>query len=459
MSGQFVILVSDAAWRVGCLREGMVHLHGVPVDADAPMSARAAAAREQLAQWGYAGEPVALALPSSWCLSATISTDGLERSGRRQAMAFQLEEHLPISAEETIAQFIESGNGTALGVCGELARLDQVIAALEQAEVPVRYVCPQAFLAAAHAVAGSSDIDTVLIGPSAKDGHNGGGENGYDMIEFEQGKPSRWWWLSNDEALTTERLRTALTAQGEPKHVALVACNGVIHQVTQECSRTEPVDLADLNSEEAAVRFASKVLNDTATPWINLRSGALAAPNRLKVYYGPAALLAAAMLLLLGSVIGVTWWRGIQYREQAATDSSRQEDVFKEALPDKRISVSAQRTLEREYERKRALAGGGAVVDAEAHVPALVQLRQVLGALPRDIRFRILELDIHPELIRVYGHARNHVDPTRIAAALRQSGHFEVEPPKTEVLAEGGVEFRFTAKAIAAAAGSRGDEP
>lgn len=75
----------------------------------------------------------------------------------------------------------------------------------------------------------------------------------------------------------------------------------------------------------------------------------------------------------------------------------------------------------------------------------MVHLQRVLGSLPTDLRYRILDLNIQPNRIRLDGQARSHVEAERLAMALRQSGTYEVESPKTEVLKERGVSFLFNA--------------
>ena len=54
----------------------------------------------------YDGESVLLAIPSAWCLCDPVATTGLPARNRRQAMAYRLEEKLPVAAEEVVADFI-----------------------------------------------------------------------------------------------------------------------------------------------------------------------------------------------------------------------------------------------------------------------------------------------------------------------------------------------------------------
>ena len=140
-----LVFVSDEAWRLGVAPAS----GPVATAADATLEARAAAIKEHLAALGDVGSSVILALPSAWCLSATVSTEGLDRSSRRRAMGFCLEEHLPIAAEDVVADYVTADDGTAMGVCAEFVKLEAIVTALEAVGLRVRHVCPAALLSAA----------------------------------------------------------------------------------------------------------------------------------------------------------------------------------------------------------------------------------------------------------------------------------------------------------------------
>ena len=127
MPHNYTIFVSDDGWHIAsaCGDESQT----IPVSfGDAvTLESRAEATRQALSAAGWAEQPVVLAPASPWCLSAAISTDGLERGGRRRAMAFRMEEHLPISTEEVVFDYCENSGAHAMGVCGELKKLKAVV--------------------------------------------------------------------------------------------------------------------------------------------------------------------------------------------------------------------------------------------------------------------------------------------------------------------------------------------
>ena len=79
MSERLVLFVAGDIWHLGVVQEGGPRVEGVPLEPGTSLETRAQLLGGHLNQHGYAGEPVVLALPSAWCLCATVSTEGLER--------------------------------------------------------------------------------------------------------------------------------------------------------------------------------------------------------------------------------------------------------------------------------------------------------------------------------------------------------------------------------------------
>jgi hypothetical protein len=121
-------------------------------------------------------------------------------------------------------------------------------------------------------------------------------------------------------------------------------------------------------------------------------------------------------------------------------------------------SVTAK--LRREKRRLVGLgghAGNEATPDPQIRpVSALRRLRDVLAAMPTEVRYRILELSIRPDQIMVSGEICSYEDAERLTRGLRQTGRYHVEPPKTDALRDKGFSFNFTARPVPAGApGSR----
>ena len=161
--------------------------------------------------------------------------------------------------------------------------------------------------------------------------------------------------------------------------------------------------------------------------------------------------MAAAAVLLALSVAGAMQWRGRQYQALGRQYVQQQAAVFREAMPGQRVPASIKARLTSERRRLEALGGEVDGAAPAAGVSALAHLRAVLANLPADVRWRILDLNIQSSLIRVDGQALSHADAEGVASQLRQAGLYEVDPPKTQALRDGGVSFVFLARPIVAA--------
>lgn len=453
------LFVGENLWHVGVLLADGARIERVAFSRDAVLDARIAEAKKCLAELGVVDQRIVLALPTSWCLCATISTGELERAGRRRAMGFRFEEHLPISAEDIVADYVDGGDGEALGVCGELERLQSIVAAIESAGFRVQHICPAAFLAAAHAIELHPNIAGVLLGDRGDEQIKASVVG--DFIELHKSKPTHWWWLAGDEAGLRARLMLWAIAQDKPARLLALDCVCSPTNDMPSGVRHEWITLSDTSKLCAATTFAAKLLRGAASPWIDLRRDVLVAPDRYHRYRKPIQALVLSSVFMLACIIGVTQWRSWQYQVLSKEYIRQQNDIFKAVLPNQRVPGSISGRLLSEHQKLMGLGGqsaGGTSDEPLNPTSALAHLGSLLGALPTDVRYRILDVSIQPDLIRVNGQVRNHVDADRITASLRATGAYEVEPPKTQALGEGGMSFIFTATPHTAQLPKR-DEP
>src|SRR4051812_48698086 len=133
-----ILFAGDAAWTLASAR------HSVQVPAGPSVSPESFAANvaAALRLMGYRGGPPLLALPSSWCLAATIDVSGLPHQDRKAAV-YRLEDALPLAAEEVAADVVASPDTRrALGVCVRVDRLRHILDALDAAGVNVQTIAP-----------------------------------------------------------------------------------------------------------------------------------------------------------------------------------------------------------------------------------------------------------------------------------------------------------------------------
>lgn len=452
MNPRFTILAVSKDWRIVRVEDGAATVVPVDAPADADDEAIVQSLKTRLADLGHAGEPVVLAMATAACLSATVSTEQVKSSGRHQALAFRLEEHLPISAEDFIADYSDFDADAALGVCVELAPLKRWVDRLEAAMIPVRHITPMALLAAQFVAEQDPSLDGVLI---ARDG-DASPRPGFDLVRLRRAKLSRWEWLDRQGADLTQRIaRWAASSSARPRLARVgfdPASDPSLRELPVDWAPTAPVGV-----QEAAGRHAAEVLQEKAGLWIDWRRDALAAADALRTYRGPLAVMIAALVLLLAAFCVVAQWRGREYRSMAGQYADQQAEVFRGVMGAAQSTSNIKGRLLSERRKLAGLGGvaaGGTSPAAIQPISALEHLRRVLQSLPRELRFRVLDLSIQPDLIRVDGQALSHAEAEQIAGAVRQTGLYEVEPPKTESLRERGVSFVFTAKPMASPAAS-----
>ncbi len=424
---QHVIFASDEAWQVATTRGDEILLRQVPPQAGVAADQIAPLVRAALDELGYDGGGVILALPSAWCLAASVDTKGLSRKARSSALLYRLEEQLPLAAEEIAADFAAPAEGRAMGVAVQAQRLMPLVQGLESNGIAVDLICPAALLALAFW--GRSHPDSIADTLAWRSNHQ------IDCFGLCQQRPLSWRLLPADSAALAQALGMQGLQVDRDLRVLLLDLGPCAAQIQQMPGRWT-IEAADGSLLEAAVRGGCGALAGTLQPPVNLRQGPLAATDPLRQVRKPmtSAMAAAALGLL---VLGLSMLlRANRYAQLAGDAQLQQMQAYRQAMPAKDVPIDATLLLQTELRRLKALSG-----DAASLPPghsALSLLREALIPLPKDLRYRVLELRIEPARLQMDGQARSHGDAETIAAALRRAGSFEPEPPRSEQRGESG---------------------
>lgn len=454
-----VLFPGPSGWQVGTVVEtGDVSFAAVPTSASDTPETFAAAIVTALKSNGWRGRGVGLALPSSWCLSARVSTDGLPPKNRRQALTFRLEEKLPVSAEEVAADFVEpeGEGGDALGVCAQTQTVAPYVEALEAAGVPVDSISPAALLAAQNQ--SPTDCDVLLWGAA----------NEVELFAFRDARPVAWHVLPAEERDLA--MHVGIETRGRPQPVRLRAI-GLAPDALRPVSAlpgVQPVGADESRSlHEAAARAAASVLAGQSAPWVELRRGALSAGDGSRHLHRPLVALVASAALLLAAMSAAMLVRAARYEAAAREREELQRQVFQRAFPGRPVPVDVRSRMLSERQALRAQNGemGDDGIGTTAGLPpaqasaGLASLRDLLAAFPRGLRFRVVELRLDEGKLLIEGQARSHGDADAIATALRKGGEFAVEPPRTEQLTgiSKGVAFTITGTVQQAPAAPAGE--
>lgn len=438
---RYTLLIDDGVWRLSWVSEGSAVVVPIAFPEEADVLGQAQSVVQQMEEQGGAGG-VMLALPSHWCLAAVIDTNGLGRSNRRQAMGYLLEEHLPISAEDSVADFIE-WQGQALGVAVDVDRLSPIVDAFQQLGVSVETICPASLLAVAGLAKQYADSRAVAIRSG----------QGIDFVELSQrGKPASWRWFTDVSEWMDGVSKSDSSFSEEAGHCLTL---GIQAASAASDLSLKAVDGDGLGVDQTVTLTSDQVLAGECSAWIDLRRDALETPDRSAVLQKQLGLIAAGLAFFLLCVIGATFWRAEQYKAYADEKNADQIAVFKEAMPGQHVPQGGS-IISRLKSEQRRLAGLGGQLAGDSGsgtnplqpTSALVQMHTLLTAWPESLRYRISDFTIEPKLVRMNGQAPDSVIPEKLAAALRATGDYEVDPPNTRALNDFGFTFGFIARPV-----------
>ena len=379
-----------APWRVAV--DGRVA--DVPAEPDEPLERVAQAAAESMRRAGYRGQPVLLAIPSHWCLAASVPLEGLPRRHDRAARLFRFEEKLPLAAEDLVADFID-GPQEALGIAVRLEQLRPVIDVLESNGIAVESIVPSALLTA-HATPRAHGSCVLRIDE----------DDAVDVLVLQDGRPTAWSVAPATEAEVQLHTDLARRASGATEVVRL-----------------------DEPATAAAARAGRDALRGRLNPWVELRRDALASPDRLRASrraLNVALSSAAALLIVLGAVMLV---RAQRYERSARDDERRLVDRFRAEFPGWTVPANVSAVIDSEH-RKLAAQQFGAARQASS-ASALRTLVRVLGALPAGARVALERMSFDDRGFVLDGRVAAPAELDAITASIR-SANLRVAPPQAQ---------------------------
>jgi len=425
-AADILILVRPEGWRLVAVENGSVRSDELPVAGDGLDRSGAEAIAAAIRQCGRPGRGIALTVPSTRAFSAAISTEGLPRSNRRQAMVYRLEEQLPWPAEDLAADFTEHGR-TALGIAVRADRLRETLFELEAAGVFVQLVCPTAILAF-QGLRGQLPPSGPSFAAVGLDGQ-------VELAGFLDGWLASWECLPPEPARLLPAMKAGLLmGAGEQEAVPLLAIGldetlrlalaSVGELKVEAADGASPLELVGLG--------AAAILRGRARPWCDLRRGQLAPADRLRPVSKALRSCVASFLVLLAALIAAPNWRASRQEALAEACRADQAAVFRRLHPGRRVPTAVHWRLEAEARRLSGLRGDSA--EAPARRSGLEDLREMFTRLPEGIAMQVLELRVEPTGFLIEGRVKGHVDAERIASSLRESPALEVDPPRTERL-------------------------
>jgi hypothetical protein len=425
-----IAIVSDASVRFETISsETSAISNQEPPPADESASSAAAVANA-LKGLGYDGEPVVIGLSSNDCLPVTAKSSELSAAGDRQAFLYQLEEFLPLAAEEMVADY-QLSQDRVFAVAGQLASLLEFVSELEEYQIPVQSIAPIAIMATQQLGKESKGVNRLTIWFH---------DDKLELFFAANSKPVRW--VTTSPAELALELRAAEHQGYEFSEILVCGCPADVELSIQRQVEGE-AECREDDYYETAARFGSRVIKGVAEPLIELRRDGLAPADRYGPIRGWIRATMAMAAIMCGAAIAGMAYQGWRFQELASRVTAEQETVFKRLFPDAKVPRGVRSRLQSEYNKVAGQSGQSA--DLPPVVSATDVMGLVLESLPNNQRLMIHQLRVEERNVSMNGLVRNFAAAEAIATALRESG-FDVEPPKSDRVDSKTVTFRITAK-------------
>lgn len=437
------ILQGADSWSVGMARSDGEHadIDIVPLDiaVDASPDAIAQAVATVVASTGDEPQRVVLALDAVACLTAALDVEPLPRRERRQAMVYMLEEHLPLAAEDYVADFVEQEGhgqrtGPILGIASDLTPLTALIEALEHRGIQVEHICPQILLA----LQGLQDpppSDGLVLWRD---------DERVNLLRLRAGRPIQWRLPAASAKDLRFHVAMEAAADGHVEQVLAVGLDDALCDAVQQAGNFQ-ITRAETPLRVAAAHAARRILRGDVRPLVDLRRDQLAGGGRFARLRRPLTAAAASAALCVIVLTAALFGKSHQYAQLVDEQRSRQHALFSELRPAQQMPVNVHARLVSELRQLRDLRGNQTTIPQAPS--ALPLLNSMLMHLPVDLRFRLLEISIDDGRLYLEGQVRTPADAERLAAAIADGGGFTLDAPRTQKLADQGFGFTLNGQA------------
>lgn len=344
-----------------------------------------------------------ISLPSAMCFCVPAEKSGAS-SRDLQTLAYGLEEELPLDAEHMATHV-----GRRLIIAADGHAVNEWYAGQEHGTQTCIAAVPRAVLIAQGAI---SYVDPsprycfiIVSGQHA------------DVLTVCDGEVVAWLWTSSG-AETLSAVAATLVEDD------LASSKLVVIGDSQEAKRSNwperfkaAATWLDAPSAELEGLAASRILDGTSVPLVNLANGPLAFVDPLAPIRPGMKLLVATAALATVLVCAALNWRASQYRAEVVELGTRQEAIFRELFPKQDLPVGILSRIESEHRRLAAMKGAGSnIPEIGSSLPVM---RSFWQAVPTDARFSLEILDFAPNNLKyVDGSAKSYADLESVRLAL-----------------------------------------
>ncbi len=376
---------------------------------------------------------VILALDTRATLAATLAVEEQE-ARHRVSLVYELEDDLPWSAEEMVADFVGHPERT-LGVAVDARRWEPLVKGLEAQSLPVPSIGSAALMGMQRCASEAwwQEANGVLWCEA----------EGVHLVLLEQGRPVGWRWVSREARAVIEELRVWSETEPEARRWVVVNADDKVMSSLESLEGFEWQFVETEGLEEHARKWAHEVALGKEVPWLEWRREALATGTAYRAVRRAMAALVLAALLLAASWFGVLGYRTWENRRRVTALEQREVELYRNVMPGTRVPPAVLARLQ--SERARLLAARRVPADIRLPIPAIAVLHDFLAAMPRNVRVHVRELRIENGELDLHADLNRHADASVLVESLR-AHHFEVPPPTTEQNGDGSVSVRLFAR-------------
>ena len=120
------------------------------------------------------------------------------------------------------------------------------------------------------------------------------------------------------------------------------------------------------------------------------------------------------------------WWRSNRIEAEIANVRAQQADLYRDAFPGARVSGAILKQVRSEH--MRVANSRGRNLDVEIPPSSTMILREILAALPSDVRYRVQNIDIVKGVVSLVVLVKSSRDASIITNAIEARG-FKVPSP------------------------------
>jgi type II secretion system protein L len=372
-------------------------------------------------QRGIKNPQCVLAPASASCFFATLEPSSDIDLRDHAAMTYELEDHLPLDAESMVADFSvvpsTADQKTVSCVAIEIHRWRAISDALEAADISVRSIVPAAILAARSLCLDFNLTDNLQLVIVAG--------NDCDLIKLNAETILSWKYSQLDlNLLRRHQLLESTTHACD--HVLAVGTTqqqqAIIRQAFPEAQFAQTPTLEHLTAG------AELTLLKPAEHWFDLRRGELGPADPLRPIQSHLRLAAIAATVFLLAMLGGGWWRTQRIESEIDRIKDLQAELFQTAFPGTTVRGDVAFRVRREHQSLMGLRGAATKdIDLPQSAPSI--LRELLSALPENMRFRFTSIKVLDGHFVLDVELRDFVDAGEISDALSKAG-FIVDPPQ-----------------------------